>query len=218
VARSNVAAQQAAIRVLDQQKAYQRVVAPFDGVITQRNIDNGSLVQAGTTFMFNLMQSDVIRVQVNVPQEAAFGLAPGVDALVRVPELPDQVFHGTVTRIASALAPGTRTLLTEIDVPNPNGVLSPGLYCTVELHIPRKAPSLIVPADAVFADRNGLHVAVVKNDTVHIQTVAVARDLGTQVEVRDGIEPGDTVILNPMVNLVDGSKVRANTAVAQGEK
>jgi RND family efflux transporter MFP subunit len=219
VARSNIAAQQAAIRVLGQQKAYQRVIAPFDGVITQRNIDNGSLVQAGTTFMFNLMQSDVIRVQVNVPQDAAFGLAPGVEALVRVPELPDQVFHGKVTRIASALAPGTRTLLAEIDIPNPNGVLSPGIYCTVELHIPRKAPSLIVPADAVVADGNGLHVAVVKDDTVHLQTGAVARDLGTEVEVRDGIAPGDEVILNPTVNLVDGSKVRPNnTAVAQNKK
>ena len=219
VAESNIAAQEAALRVLGQQKDYQRVVAPFDGVITQRNVDNGSLVQAGTTFMFTLMHSDVIRVQVNVPQDAAFGLAPGVDALIRVPELPDHAFHGTVTRIANALAPGTRTLLTEIDIPNPDGVLSPGIYCTVELHIPRKTPSMVVPADAVFADRNGLNVAVVKNDTVHIQTVTVARDLGTEVEVRDGIEPGDAVILNPMVNLVDGSKVQPNTtAVAQNKK
>jgi RND family efflux transporter MFP subunit len=217
VAQSNIAAQQAAIRVLGQQKAYQRVVAPFDGVVTQRNIDNGSLVQAGTTFMFNLMQSHVIRVQVNVPQDAAFGVAPGVDALVRVPELPAQVFHGKVTRIASALAPGTRTLLTEIDIPNPDGVLSPGIYCTVELHIPRKAPSLIVPADAVFANGSGLHVAVVKDGTVQIRTVAVARDLGTEVEVREGVAPGDTVILNPMVNLADGSKVQPKTAVAQNK-
>src|SRR5215469_15108468 len=132
VAQSNVAAQQALVRVLQQTKAYQRVVAPFDGVITQRNIDNGSLVQAGTTFMFTLMHSDVIRVQVNVPQDAVFGLVPGVDALVRIPELPDHVFHGKVTRIAKALAPGTRTLLTEIDIPNLDDILSPGLYCTVE--------------------------------------------------------------------------------------
>jgi RND family efflux transporter MFP subunit len=223
VAQSNIAAQQALIKVLGQQKAYQSVVAPFDGVITQRNIDNGSLVQSGTTFMYTLMHSAVIRVQVNVPQDAVFGLAPGVDALVRVPELPAEVFRGTVTRIADALAPGTRTLLTEIDVPNPDGILSPGLYCTVELHIPRKAPSLIVPAEAVFADRNGLHVAVVKNDTVHIQTVVVARDLGTEVEVRAGVAPGDAVILNPTVALVDGSKVHGtnvqpDAAVAQNTK
>jgi RND family efflux transporter MFP subunit len=218
VAQSNIAAQQALVRVLQQQKAYQQVVAPFDGVVTQRNVDNGSLVQAGTTFMFTLMHSDVIRVQVNVPQDAAFGVAPGVETLVRIPELPDQPFPGKVTRITSALAPGTRTLLTEIDVPNPNGVLSPGLYCTVELHIPRKTPSMLVPAEAVVADRDGLHVAVVKDGSVHMQKVTVARDLGTAVEVRDGVAPGDTVILNPTVNLADGSRVRADTTVAQGER
>src|SRR5262249_23484368 len=92
VAQSNIAAQQALIRVLNQQKAYQSVIAPFDGIITQRNVDNGSLVQAGTTFMFTLMQSDVIRVQVYVPQDASFGVAPGVDAVVRVPEMPDRPF------------------------------------------------------------------------------------------------------------------------------
>jgi RND family efflux transporter MFP subunit len=218
VAESNVAAQQALLRVLGQQKDYQRVVAPFDGVITQRNVDNGSLVQAGSTFMFTLMHSNVIRVQVNVPQDAVFGLTPGVEALIRVPELPDRVFHGKVTRIANALAPGTRTLLTEIDIPNPDGVLSPGLYCTVELHIPRKAPSLIVPADAVVADHDGLHVAVVKNGTVHLQSIQVARDFGTEVEVRDGIAAGDTVVLNPPVELADGGKVQPNTTVAQNGK
>jgi RND family efflux transporter MFP subunit len=219
VAQSNIAAQQALIKVLEQTKAYQRVIAPFDGVITQRNVDNGSLVQAGTTFMFTLMQSDVIRVQVNVPQDAAFGVVPGVEAIVRIPELPDHPFTGKVTRIASALAPGSRTLLTEIDLPNPGGVLSPGLYCTVELHIPRKTPSLIVPADAVVAGADGLHVAVVTNDTVHMRKVTVARDLGTAVEVRDGVAAGDTVILNPMVNLAEGARVQAPTsAVAENSK
>jgi RND family efflux transporter MFP subunit len=215
VAQSNIAAQQALLKVLGQQRDYLRVVAPFDGVITQRNVDNGSLVQAGSTFMFTLMQSDVIRVQVNVPQDAVFGLAPGVEALVHVPELPDSVFRGKVTRLANALAPGTRTLLTEIDISNPDGVLSPGLYCTVELHIPRKAPALIVPADAVVAGNDGLHVAVVKDGTVHLKAVKVARDFGTSVEVRDGIEPGDTVVLNPTVDLAEGSRVQANTAVAE---
>jgi len=188
-------------------------------VITQRNIDNGSLVQAGTTFMFTLMQSDVMRVQVSVPQDAAFGVVPGVEAIVRVPELPDHPFTGKVTRIASALAPGSRTLLTEIDLPNPGGILSPGLYCTVELHIPRKTPSLIVPADAVVAGADGLHVAVVANDTVHMRKVTVARDLGTTVEVRDGVAAGDTVIINPMVNLAEGERVEAPaSAVAENSK
>jgi len=219
VAQSNIAAQQALIKVLQQTKAYQRVIAPFDGVITQRNIDNGSLVQAGTTFMFTLMHSDVIRVQVSVPQDAAFGVAPGVDAVVHIPELPDHPFPGKVTRIANALAPGSRTLLTEIDVPNPDGLLRPGLYATVELHIPRKTPLLTVPADAVVFDANGLHVAVVKNGTVHTRKVTVARDLGTTVEVRDGVAAGDMVILNPMVNLAEGERVQTPTAaVAENNK
>jgi RND family efflux transporter MFP subunit len=207
VAQSNITAQEAQIRVLEQEKAYQRVVAPFDGVITQRNIDNGSLVTSGSTFMFTLMHPDVIRTQVFVPQDEAFGLGPGVDVVIRVPEIPDRTFPGKVTRIASALQPGSRTLLTEIDVPNPDGALSPGIYCTVELLVPRKTPSMIIPADAVVFDQNGLHAAVVKNGIVHLQKITIARDFGTEVDVHDGVKPGDEVILNPMVNLAEGSKV-----------
>jgi RND family efflux transporter MFP subunit len=207
VAQANIAAQEAQIRVLEQEKAYQRVVAPFDGVITQRNIDNGSLVTSGSTFMFTLQHPNVIRTQVFIPQDEAFGVGPGVDAVVRVPEIPDRGFPGKVTRIASALQPGSRTLLTEIDVPNPDGALSPGIYCTVELYIPRKTPSMIIPADAVVFDQNGLHVAVVENGTARLQKINIARDFGTEVEVHDGVKPGDQVILNPMIDLADGSKV-----------
>lgn len=208
-AEETIAAQEALIRVLTQQKDYQSVVAPFDGVITQRNIDVGSLVSAGSTFMFTLMQSNVIRVWVHVPQDAAFGVAPGIDAVIRVPELPDRTFSGKVTRLAKALAPGTRTLLTEIDVPNPDGALSPGLYLTVELHIPRKTPSVIVPAEATVFNGQGLQVAVIENGSARFRKVTVARDFGTEVELRDGIQPGDEVILQPMVDLADGSKVQA---------
>src|SRR5580704_16132258 len=214
VAQANVAAQQSLIRVLQQQKSYQSVVAPFDGIITQRNVDVGSLVEAGTTFMFTLMQSDVIRTQVYVPQDAAFGVTKGVEAVVRVPEIPDHTFPGTVTRLADALAPGTRTLLTEIDVPNPDGLLRPGMYCTVELHIPRETPSLIVPADAVVFNTDGLQVAAVENGVAHYQKITVARDLGTQVEVSAGVRAGDQVILRPMVQLLDGSKVQVEAPPA----
>ncbi|MBR0845770.1 efflux RND transporter periplasmic adaptor subunit [Bradyrhizobium liaoningense] len=207
VAQSNITAQEAQIRVLQQEKDYQRVVAPFDGVITQRNVDNGSLVQAGSTFMFTLMHSNVIRTQVFVPQDEAFGVAPGVDAVIRVPEIPGRTFPGKVTRISTALQPGSRTLLTEIDVPNPDGVLSPGIYCTVELSIPRRTPSMIVPSDALVFDQNGLHVVVVRNGVVHFQQVSIARDFGTTVEVREGVRPGEQVVLNPAVNLAEGSKV-----------
>src|SRR5258708_2286245 len=125
---ATVKAQQAQLMVLRQQKLYQQVVAPFDGIVTQRNIDIGSLVQADAasgTAMFAMVQSDVIRVQLYVPQDAAFGLAPGVAAVVRGPEIPARSFRGTVTRIADALQPGTRTLLTESHVANDDGTLRP---------------------------------------------------------------------------------------------
>ena len=208
VAQSNIAAQQAQIRVLGQEKAYQRVVAPFDGVVTQRYIDNGSLVQSGSTLMYTMMHSDVIRVQLYVPQDEAYGVSPGVDAVVHVPEIPGRSFPGKVTRIARALQPGSRTLLTEIDVPNPDGALSPGIYCTVDLHIPRKTPSLVVPADAVVFDQNGLHVAVVRDGKANMQKISIERDFGKQVEVQPGrLEAGDRVILNPPVDLAEGSRV-----------
>jgi RND family efflux transporter MFP subunit len=207
VAKSNIAAQQAQIRVLNQEKAYQRVVAPFDGAVTQRYVDNGSLVQSGSTMMFTLMHSDVIRIQLYVPQDEAFGVEPGVQAVVHVPEIPNRSFPGTVTRIARALQPGSRTLLTEIDVPNPDSALSPGIYCIVELHIPRKTPSVVVPADAIVFNENGLHVALVDNGTVHFRRISIARDFGNEVEVQQGLRAGDRVVLNPMVDLTDGRKV-----------
>jgi RND family efflux transporter MFP subunit len=210
VAAANITAQEAQLRVLNQQKAYLSVVAPFDGVITQRNIDIGTLVQADATsgtFLFTLMHSDVLRIQLYVPQDEAFGIEPGVAAVVRVPEIPGHDFPGTVTRIADALQPGTRTLLTEIDVPNPDRLLSPGVYCTVELKIPRKTPSLIVPSEAIIFNRNGLSVAVVEDGVARIRPVTVVRDFGTTVEVSAGVKNGDQVILNPAVDLTDGRKV-----------
>ena len=218
VAEANAAAQRAQIQVLTQQKAYQRVVAPFDGVITQRNVDVGALVQADAvsgTFMFTIMQSNVIRTQVYVPQDQAFGLAPGVDAVVHVPEIPDRTFPGKVTRIADALQPGTRTLLTEVDIPNPDGALTPGTYCTIELHIPRKTPSILVPADAIIFNAEGPQVATAEDGVVHIRKVSVARDLGKEVEVRDGVKQGDQVILNPPVDLVEGKKVHIRLSDAK---
>jgi RND family efflux transporter MFP subunit len=212
VAEANVSSQENLLKVLQQNRDYALVVAPFDGVITQRNVDVGSLVQgnaASGTFMFEMMQDNVIRVWVYVPQDSAFGVAPGIDAVIHVPELPDREFSGKVTRIADALQSGTRSLLTEIDIPNPDGALAPGIYCTVELHIPRKTPSLLVPADAIIFSRNGMQVALVDDGKAELRKVKVKRDLGTRVEVDSGVKAGDQVILNPPVTLVDGSKVRA---------
>jgi RND family efflux transporter MFP subunit len=188
-AKHNVAAQENQVKQLYQNRDYASVLAPFDGVITQRNVDVGSLVQGNATsgtFMFEIMQENVIRVSVYVPQDAAFDVKPGIDAIVRVPEIPDREFYGTVTRIADALQPGTRTLLTEIDIPNPDGALSPGSYCTAELRIPRKTPSVSVPADAIIFNRNGMQVAVISNGKAEIRKVGVKRDLGTRVEVDSG--------------------------------
>lgn len=219
VAQSNVTAEQAQLQVLQQQKAYQRVVASFDGVITQRNIDVGSLVQADATsgtFMFTLQQGNVIRTQLFVPQDAAFGLKPGIDAVVHVPEIPDRAFPGKVTRIADALQPGTRTLLTEVDIPNPDSALSSGIYCTVDLHIPRKTPSFRISADAVIFNQGGVQVAVVESGVVHLRKIGIVRDLGREVEVNSGVKRGDQVILNPSVDLAEGSRVRTlqSTAVS----
>jgi RND family efflux transporter MFP subunit len=211
VAQANVAAQERLLGVLRQNRAYASVVAPFDGIITQRNVDVGSLVQGNAntgTFMFEIMQKDVIRVWVYVPQDAAFGVARGVDAIVRVPELPDRELPGKVTRIADALQSGTRTLLTEIDIPNSDGALPPGIYCSVELKVPRKTPSFIIPAEAIIFNRSGLQAAVVKDGKAEIRNVRVTRDLGTRVQVDAGVSAGERVILNPPVTLIDGAKVQ----------
>ena len=126
--------------------------------------------------------------------------------MVRVPEMPHRDFPGTVTRIADALQPGTRTLLTEIDVPNPDHALSPGVYCTVELKIPRKTPSLIVPSEAIVFNRDGLNVAVVEDGVARIHRITVVRDFGTTVEVSAGVEDGDAVISIPRSILLTGTK------------
>jgi RND family efflux transporter MFP subunit len=209
-AAANVQAQAAQLQVLRQQKAYLSVVAPFNGIVTQRNVDVGDLVQAnaaGGTFLFTVMQTDTMRIWVYVPQGEAFGVAPGVEAVLRVPEIHDHAFPGRVTRTANALQPDTRTLLTEIDVPNPDQALSPGLYCTVELRVPRKTPSLIVPSDAIIFNHNGHSVAIVEDGTARIRPVNVVRDFGTTVEVNRGVQDGDQVILAPPIDLTDGRKV-----------
>jgi RND family efflux transporter MFP subunit len=215
VAAANVHAQVAQLQVLRQQKVYLSVLAPFNGIVTQRNVDVGDLVQANAingTFLFTVMQTDIIRIWVYVQQNEAFGVTPGVEAALRVPEIPDRTFSGRVTRTANALQPDTRTLLTEIDVPNPDQELSPGLYCTVELRIPRKTPSLIIPSDAIIFNRSGLSVAVVEDGITRIRQVNEVRDFGATVEVDHGVKEGDQVILTPPIDLIDGRKVNIRPA------
>jgi RND family efflux transporter MFP subunit len=195
------------------------VVAPFDGVITSRQVDVGSLVTADVstgTPLFSIDRTDVLRVRIYVPQEAVFGIKDGASAKVTVPEIPNRVFPGVIARNASSLEAGTRTLLTEVDVKNADGVLHAGLYCTVQLAVPRSEPLVIVPAQAVIFDHDGLSAAVLRDGRIHLQHLDVAADDGAQVEVRAGLNPGDPLVLNPPVGVVEG--MRATSIEQSGPK
>ena len=213
VAQANIEAQQAQVHRLEELTGFERVTAPFDGVITARQIDTGSLVAADAasgTPLFAIQRTDVLRVQLYVPQENYFGLKDGEDATVTVPELPGQVFHGRVARNASALATGTRTLLTEVDVDNKDGTLTAGLYGIVHLEEPRVHPVILVPSEAVIFNKNGLSAAVLEDGRIHVRDLDLQADDGAQVEVRAGLKPGDKVILSPPVNLTDGMPAKAS--------
>ncbi len=211
VAIANYAAQEATVRRYQQLTDYERVVAPFDGVVTQRNVDVGDLVSTDNntgTSLFTVTRDSILRVSLYVPQSSAIGVAPGLDAEVTVPELPGRVFAAKVARIASALDPASRTMLTEVDVPNPDGTLRAGLYATVRIEVPRQSPGIVVPANAILFNAGGLQVAVVKDDQVKLQTVTIYRDFGQTVELRDGLQGGESIVVEPPANLEDGSHVK----------
>jgi RND family efflux transporter MFP subunit len=211
LAAANVMAQQAQVNRLVELTGFEKVTAPFDGVITSRQIDVGALVtadQSSGTPLFSIDRTDVLRVQVYVPQEDCFGLKNGQDATVTVPELPGRVFHGTVARNAGALSTSTRTLLAEVDVDNRDKALSPGLYGIVHLQEPRQQPVVFVPSEAVIFNKDGLSAAVYANGHAEIRHLDVLADDGAQLEVRDGLKPGEQIILNPPLNLTDGMKVK----------
>jgi RND family efflux transporter MFP subunit len=210
VAQANLQAQQAAVSRLEQLTGFERVVAPFSGVITARLVDVGSLVAADATSgspLFSIDRTDVLRVQVYVPQGAFFGLKDGNTAAVTVPELPGRVFHGVVARNANALQQQTRTVLAEVDVNNADGTLTAGLYGVVHLQEPRAQPVVLVPSQAVIFDKDGLSAAVLENGAARLRHLDLEADDGAQVEVRAGLSPGDRLILNPPVGLTDGMKV-----------
>jgi RND family efflux transporter MFP subunit len=212
VAQANVVAQQAAVNRLDQLTGFEKITAPFDGVITGRFIDVGSLVTADAASgspMFSIARTDVLRVQVFVPQAAYFGVKDGDKAIVTVPELVNRTFEGTVARNAQALSAGTRTLLTEVDVDNKSGELAAGLYCVIRLQLRRSNPVVRVPSQAVIFNKNGLGAAVVADGKVQFRKLELDADNGADVEVRAGLLPGDRVILSPPVNLTSGMQVEA---------
>jgi RND family efflux transporter MFP subunit len=217
VAEANVQAQEAAVSRLEQLTGFERVVAPFDGVITARLIDVGSLVAADAASgspLFSIDRTDVLRVQIYVPQDAFFGLKDGDAATVTVPELPGRVFHGTVARNANALQQQTRTVLTEVDVNNADGTLTAGLYGIAHLQEPRAHPVVLVPSQAIIFDKNGLSAAVFEEGIARLRHLDLEADDGAQVAVRAGLKPGDVLILNPPVGVTDGTKVTTAPASA----
>ena len=213
VARANVVVQQAAVNRLAQLTDFEQITAPFDGVITSRLIDVGSLVTADAnsgTPLFSIDRTDVLRVRVYVPQTAYFGIKDGDRATVTVPELPDRVFEGKVARNARTLAAGTRTLLTEVDVNNKDGVLTAGLYGIVHFQVRRSNPVVLIPSQAVIFNKDGLSAAVVSNGKVELRKLELEADNGVDVEVRIGLRPGDRVILSPPANIADGMRVQTS--------
>jgi RND family efflux transporter MFP subunit len=213
VAQANLAAAVAQVNRLTELTGFERVVAPFDGVITARQVDVGTLVTADAstgTSLFTIAHTDVLRVQVYVPQAYFFGLKDGQDATITVPQLPGRVFHGRVARNAAALATDTRTLLAEVDVDNRDGALSAGLYGIVHVQEPRPAPVVSLPSQAVIFNKDGLNAAVVEDGRIAVRHLDVAEDDGAQVQVRGGLKDGDRVILSLPVDLTAGMKVKAN--------
>jgi RND family efflux transporter MFP subunit len=211
VAQVNVQAQQAVVARLEKLTGFERVIAPFPGTITSRQIDVGSLVTADTssgTPLFSIDRTDVLRVRIFVPQDYVFGLKDGEAAEVIVPEVPGRIFKGKVARNASSLDPATRTLQTEVDVDNSEGFLRAGLYCSVRLLVPRQAPTIIIPSQALIFDASGLSAAVYRDGVARLRHLDLERDDGAVVEVRAGLDPGDQVILNPPLDIQDGTKVK----------
>ena len=212
VAQANVVTQQAAVNRLVELAGFEKITAPFDGVITSRLIDVGSLVSADATSgtsLFSIQRTDVLRVQVYVPQTAYFGIKDGDHATVTVPELPGRTFDGVVARNASALASGTRTLLTEVDVDNKNGELAAGLYCLLHLEVQRTNPVVTIPSQALIFNQDGLSAAIVDDrGQVALRKLDIEYDNGASVDVRTGLKAGDRVILSPPATVADGMRVQ----------
>ncbi|PYP56731.1 MAG: efflux transporter periplasmic adaptor subunit [Gemmatimonadetes bacterium] len=225
VANSNSA--EANLRRLVQLQAYERVVAPFAGVITARNVDPGALVgpaggvsetlAAGTGStpgsLFTIAQTDTLSVYVTVPEDYAAAVGIGKPAVVVVPALPGDTLRGRVARTAGSLDPAARTLLTEVRVANPKGVFLPGMYAQVQLALGAGTPPLRVPATAlVIRDGPPQVVTVAPDSTARYQTVTIGRDLGTWVEVTGGLEQGAHIVINPPADLQDGARVHVVSA------
>jgi RND family efflux transporter MFP subunit len=211
-ARANIKVNEATVQQYADLQSFQKIVAPFAGVVTARNVDPGALVTADnpseTRELFHVMQTDPLRVFVNVPQVFASSIAQGQQAVVYRHENPLAQFSGQVARTARALDPNTRTLLTQVNVPNPDGALQPGMYLQVKFVAARVRPSVIIPSAALVWRPDGTVVAVLdKDNRVHYRPVQTGRDFGTELEVVTGLEGGETVVVRPGDALAEGRDV-----------
>jgi membrane fusion protein (multidrug efflux system) len=211
------AAAQATVNQLEQLVEFNQIVAPFDGTITNRYLDIGALVSAGSgtagTAIYDLAQTDPLRIYVYVPQNNAPDIRVGATAKLLVREYPGRDFVATVTRTAGAIEPNSRTLLTELQIPNKEGTLYAGMYAEVQFTIPHSAGSpLVVPANAFIFRPEGAQVVVVRGGKIHWQTIEVGRDYGTSIESLAGLKDGDQVVVNPTDSLEEGIQVKTQPA------
>jgi RND family efflux transporter MFP subunit len=219
---ATVTSAQANVARLEQMVGYEKVYAPFDGIVTARNIDVGALVDAGANStgkeLFHLASTATLRTYVSVPEIYSRAAKPGVSAYLTLSEFPGRRFHGVVIRNANSIDPASRTLLVEVDVKNPTGELLPGSYVSVHLKLPSKVRAVTVPSNTLLFRSEGLRVGVVRNERAVLVPVVLGRDFGNDVEIISGLQPGDSVIVNPSDSLISGARVQvAQQPAAQGE-
>jgi RND family efflux transporter MFP subunit len=205
------------VRRLEDLKNFGVIVAPFDGVVTMRTAEIGQLVTSGTGQgqpLFKVAEVDTVRVFINVPQLYAASVKPGMSAPTSVRELPGRVFPGKVARTANELDMGTRTLLTEVDIPNPDNALMAGMYGRVSLHMVGRSDLLFVPATAVVIDSRGTRAALVRDGIVSWKKVEIESDLGDRLAIASGLSAGDVVVAVPSDRLVEGMHVSVREASA----
>ena len=215
-AKAAVVAAQANVDRLAQLKDFQQVTSPYDGVITARNAEVGNLINAGAgTEIYHVAQTDTLRVMVAVPQANVRSLKVGMGVDILVPEFPGRVFKGEISRFAGALDISSRTLETEIRLPNPRNELFPGMYGEARFSFPSAQPAILLPSNAAIINTAGTQVAVVgEGDKIHLQHVTLGRDFGSQVEVLDGLAPGSRVVAAPRDSLYEGLEVTPVSADA----
>jgi RND family efflux transporter MFP subunit len=217
---ANLAAANANVQRLRQLESFKRILAPFTGVVTQRNVDVGDLIDAGSgtsRALFALAQSDPMRVYVQLPQAYAQNVSDGMQVVVTQAELPGQPFHGTLTHISGAIDVPTRSLQIEVTLPNPDGKLRPGAY--VQVAVPAVAHAqMMVPGNTLLFRAEGPRLAVVDaQGTVHLRKIVIAQDLGQSLEIESGIEPGDRIIINPSDSIADGDHVQVAQRASAGK-